>query len=123
MNTIYTILFLILGAGLAWGARIARNFAERRSREMHQELTAPKNRPRIDLGNRRESGIKDPIGGSKTQEKRLRADIEGLDMWDEIRPIVGGWGCLVIIFDMIRGLGILSVIFSVMYLILQLFAS
>lgn len=102
MNTSYTILFLILGAGLALGAHIARNFAERRSREMYRELTAPKNRPKFDLDNRRGPGS---------------------DMWDEIRPIVGGWGCLVIVLNMIQGIGVLSVIFSAMYLILQLFAS
>ena len=31
------------------------------------------------------------------------------DGWDEMRSLVGGWGCLYIVLEFLRGLGVLAI--------------
>jgi hypothetical protein len=39
------------------------------------------------------------------------------DIWEEVRPVVGGWGCLVAALRLVVGLGVVTAIGALVYLL------
>jgi len=64
--------------------------------------------------------------GCKVAERRARQDYRELvgddpdvphDGWEEIRPLVGRWGCLLAALEFLRGVGFLVALGAGLYLI------
>jgi hypothetical protein len=69
--------FLVLGLLIALAAHVGCRFAERRARQAYREL----------VGEEVDSDAPD-------------------DVWNDVRPLVARWGCLVTVLEFIRGLGV-----------------
>lgn len=82
-------LFCILGILVAVVAHLASKEAEYRAKRTYKEL----------MGN-----------------KHMRNAPE--DIWTGVRPLVGGWGCLLAMLEFLKGVGILVAIGSGLYLII-----
>lgn len=82
------ILTFILGFVAAAGAHLASKVAERCAEEAYKEIVGKE--------------------GVLTEED---------DIWEGVRPLVGGWGCLVTVLEFVRGLGVLLALGSAVYLI------
>lgn len=116
------LLLLFSGLTIAIIAHYAAIEAERRSRKFYNELIGQERKVKLSEQDRELYGIpKRPVepefGG-----RRMRSDISGTDPWIDIRPIVGRWGCLVLVLEFLRGLAVLVVILSVLYLLLLVFS-
>jgi hypothetical protein len=86
------VVGLLLGSLLfTLGSHLGSRVAELRARERYRE-------------------IMDSIGGDE-----VRYD----DEWAEVRPLVGGWGCLVALLDLLKGLALLVAGGSLLYLLLR----
>jgi hypothetical protein len=82
------IPLLVLGLLIALTAHLGRKVAERRAQEVYREL----------VGEEVASGTPD-------------------DVWNDVRPLVARWGCLVTVLEFIRGLGIVVALAVGLYLI------
>lgn len=116
------LLLLFSGLIIAISAHYAAIEAERRSREIYNEIIGRARKTQISDQDREFYGmpkrhVEPEVGG-----RRMRPDISGTDPWMDIRPIVGRWGCLVLLLEFLRGLAILVVIASTLYLLLLLFS-
>jgi hypothetical protein len=83
------VLFCVLGVLVAVAAHLASKGAERRAKRTYKELMGDKH-----VGNAPE------------------------DIWTEVRPLVGGWGCLLALLEFLKGVGILVSIGSGLCLII-----
>ncbi len=83
------ILFCVLGIIVAVAAHLGSKEAEHRAKRTYKDLMENKH----------------AINASE-------------DVWSKIRPLVGGWGCLLTILEFLKGLGILAAIGSALYLII-----
>jgi hypothetical protein len=83
------IPFCVLGILVAVGAHLASKGAERRAKKAYKELVG---------------------------EKHISNAPE--DIWTDVRPLVGGWGCLLAVLEFLKGVGILVAIGSGLCLII-----
>jgi hypothetical protein len=81
-------LLCVLGVAVAVSAHVATKVAERRAQQMYREL----------VGEEAASQAHD-------------------DIWDGVRPLVAGWGCLVTALEFVRGLGIVVALAAGLYLV------
>ena len=77
-----------LGVTLAVVAHLAINVAERRAREAYEELVGE-------------------------EEAANPPD----DVWKDVRPLVGSWGCLVTTLEFVRGIGVVVALGAGLYLV------
>lgn len=82
------VLFLGLGIALAVGAHLGVREAERRARRAYEELVGE------------EAATNPPE-----------------DLWEEVRPLVGSWGCLLMALEFVRGVSLVVAGAAAVYLV------
>jgi hypothetical protein len=88
MTRTLALLLIILGVAVAAGAAWGSRAADQRARQTYRRLM-------------REYAEKQRPG----------------DIWEEVRPVVGGWGCLVAALRLAVGLGLVTAIGALVYLL------
>jgi len=85
---VLAILMVVLGVVLAAMSHLGIKAAERRAREAYGELVGE------------ETATNPPD-----------------DVWKDIRPLVGSWGCAVMTLEFVRGMGVIIALGAGVYLV------
>jgi hypothetical protein len=83
-----TALILVLGLLMALAAHLGCKVAERCARDVYREL------------------VGEEVASSAPD-----------DVWNDVRPLVARWGCLVTVLEFIRGLGVVVALGAGLYLV------
>lgn len=87
-RVVLAILVVGLGIVLAVAAHLAIRVAERRARKVYEELVG-------------EEVAVNPLD----------------DVWEDVRPLAGRWGCLVTALEFVRGVGVVVALGAGLYLL------
>jgi Flp pilus assembly protein TadB len=113
--TSISLLTFILGLLFSISAIFASKEAQRRSDGRYQEIMDLTSTRREDETHRM---IQDLRPGPETNSRRKSiADVSDSAYWEEVKMMVGLWGCLYVIFRLLAALGILVALASLVILL------
>jgi hypothetical protein len=87
---VLAILMVAFGVVFAAASHLGIKVAERRAREAYEELVGE------------ETATKPPD-----------------DVWKDVRPLVGSWGCVVTSLEFVRGMGVVVALGAGLYLVMR----